>query len=157
MIIALVHQRGGGGTCVCVCVQRCGAVGVSGKEVCGMSHVMAFQNTVSLLRLQNTHTHKAFRGMQWSAIIHCLWEFFSFYNGDSAIHIKCTVSKANDFFVSVCLSRRLKELSTYNMERTITILGTIDNYKKAESLISSKLRASYESDMAQFIPVCGGL
>ena len=39
------------------------------------------------------------------------------------------------------------------MERTITILGTIDNCKKAESLISAKLRASYESDMAQFIPV----
>ena len=38
------------------------------------------------------------------------------------------------------------------MERTITILGTIDNCKKAESLISAKLRASYESDMAQFIP-----
>ena len=59
--------------------------------------------------------------------------------------------------VCVCVcARRLKELSTYNMERTITILGTIDNYKKAESLISSKLRASYESDMAQFIPVRQG-
>ena len=51
------------------------------------------------------------------------------------------------------LSRRLKDLTAYNMERTITILGTIDNCKKAESLISAKLRASYESDMAQFIPV----
>jgi len=30
------------------------------------------------------------------------------------------------------------------MERTITILGTIDNCKKAESLISAKLRASYD-------------
>ena len=48
---------------------------------------------------------------------------------------------------------RLKDLTAYNMERTITILGTIDNCKKAESLISAKLRASYESDMAQFIPV----
>ena len=37
------------------------------------------------------------------------------------------------------------------MERTITILGTIDNCKKAESLISAKLRASYESDMTQFM------
>lgn len=37
------------------------------------------------------------------------------------------------------------------MERTITILGTIDNCKKAESLISAKLRASYESDMSQFM------
>lgn len=43
------------------------------------------------------------------------------------------------------------------MERTITILGTIDNCKKAESLISAKLRASYESDMAQFIPVSSPL
>ena len=51
------------------------------------------------------------------------------------------------------LPHRLKDLTTYNMERTITILGTIDNCKKAESLISAKLRASYESDMAQFIPV----
>jgi len=48
---------------------------------------------------------------------------------------------------------KLKDLTAYNMERTITILGTIDNCKKAESLISAKLRASYESDMAQFIPV----
>ncbi|XP_064401497.1 insulin-like growth factor 2 mRNA-binding protein 2 isoform X2 [Halichondria panicea] len=47
---------------------------------------------------------------------------------------------------------KLKELTAFNMERTITILGTIDNCKKAESLISAKLRASYESDMAQFIP-----
>lgn len=56
--------------------------------------------------------------------------------------------------ISLSLSLyRLKDLTAYNMERTITILGTIDNCKKAESLISAKLRASYESDMAQFIPV----
>lgn len=54
------------------------------------------------------------------------------------------------YAVSGC---RLKDLTAFNMERTITILGTIDNCKKAESLISAKLRASYESDMAQFIPV----
>ncbi len=41
------------------------------------------------------------------------------------------------------------------MERTITILGTIDNCKKAESLISAKLRASYESDMTQFMNYTG--
>ena len=46
---------------------------------------------------------------------------------------------------------KLKDLTAYNMERTITILGTIDNCKKAESLISAKLRASYESDMTQFM------
>ncbi len=47
---------------------------------------------------------------------------------------------------------KLKELTAFNMERTITILGTIDNCKKAESLISAILRASYESDMSQLIP-----
>ena len=54
---------------------------------------------------------------------------------------------------SLSTPSRLKDLTAFNMERTITILGTIDNCKKAESLISAKLRASYESDMAQFIPV----
>ncbi len=53
------------------------------------------------------------------------------------------------FYFAPC---RLKDLTAFNMERTITILGTIDNCKKAESLISAKLRASYESDMAQFLP-----
>lgn len=38
------------------------------------------------------------------------------------------------------------------MERTITVLGTVDNCKKAESLISTKLRTSFESDMAHLIP-----
>ena len=33
---------------------------------------------------------------------------------------------------------KLKELTAFNMERTITILSTIDNCKKAESLISAK-------------------
>ncbi len=47
-------------------------------------------------------------------------------------------------------SHRQNELTAFNMERTITILGTIDNYKKAESLISAKLRSSYDNDMAEF-------
>ena len=52
-----------------------------------------------------------------------------------------------------------KDLAAYNMERTVTIVGTIDNCKKAESLISAKLRASYASDMNQFMqtPVPGGV
>lgn len=55
------------------------------------------------------------------------------------------------FLYLLYLYHRLKDLTAYNMERTITILGTIDNCKKAESLISAKLRASYESDMSQFM------
>ena len=47
---------------------------------------------------------------------------------------------------------RIKDLTPYNMERTITVLGTVDNCKKAESLISTKLRTSFESDMAHLIP-----
>ena len=35
-------------------------------------------------------------------------------------------------------------------------MGTVDNCKKAESLISAKLRASYENDMAHLIPVSFG-
>jgi predicted RNA-binding protein YlqC (UPF0109 family) len=47
---------------------------------------------------------------------------------------------------------KLKELTPQKPERTITIMGTVDNCKKAESLISAKLRASYENDMAHLIP-----
>ncbi|XP_065897214.1 insulin-like growth factor 2 mRNA-binding protein 2 isoform X2 [Dysidea avara] len=47
---------------------------------------------------------------------------------------------------------KIKDLTPYNMERTITVLGTVDNCKKAESLISTKLRTSFESDMAHLIP-----
>ena len=51
---------------------------------------------------------------------------------------------------------RLKDLTPQKPERTITIMGTVDNCKKAESLISAKLRASYENDMAHLIPVSWG-
>ena len=48
---------------------------------------------------------------------------------------------------------KLKDLTAYNVERTITMLGRVYNCKRAESLISAKVRASYESKIAQFIPV----
>ena len=57
--------------------------------------------------------------------------------------------------IHVFLIHRLKELTPQKPERTITIMGTVDNCKKAESLISAKLRASYENDMAHLIPVSG--
>ncbi|XP_078571821.1 insulin-like growth factor 2 mRNA-binding protein 2 isoform X30 [Branchiostoma floridae x Branchiostoma japonicum] len=40
-----------------------------------------------------------------------------------------------------------QELTLYNMERTITILGTLDDQCKAEKLIMQKLRVSYDADM----------
>lgn len=47
---------------------------------------------------------------------------------------KITVSSIND-------------ISSFNLERTITVKGTIENMSKAESMISSKLRQSYENDL----------
>lgn len=41
----------------------------------------------------------------------------------------------------------LNDVSSFNMERVITIKGTIDNMSKAEGMISAKLRQSYESDL----------
>ena len=72
--------------------------------------------------------------------------FLSFF---LSLSPSCSLYLSSLFFLR-CVNR-LKDLTAYNMERTITILGTIDNCKKAESLISAKLRASYESDMNQFM------
>lgn len=47
---------------------------------------------------------------------------------------KITVSSIND-------------INSFNLERIITVKGTIDNMSKAESMISSKLRQSYENDL----------
>ena len=41
----------------------------------------------------------------------------------------------------------ISEISTFNMERIITLKGEIDNMSKAEAEISSKLRAAYEADV----------
>lgn len=47
---------------------------------------------------------------------------------------KITVSSIND-------------INSFNLERIITVKGTIENMAKAESQISAKLRQSYESDL----------
>lgn len=47
---------------------------------------------------------------------------------------KITVSSIND-------------INSFNLERIITVKGIIDNMSKAESMISSKLRQSYENDL----------
>ncbi|XP_076662921.1 IGF-II mRNA-binding protein isoform X2 [Andrena cerasifolii] len=52
---------------------------------------------------------------------------------------KITVSSIND-------------INHYNVERIITVKGTIDNMSKAESMISSKLRQSYENDLQAMAP-----
>lgn len=51
---------------------------------------------------------------------------------------KITVSSIND-------------INSFNLERIITVKGTIENMAKAESQISAKLRQSYESDLQVII------
>jgi insulin-like growth factor 2 mRNA-binding protein 1 len=46
------------------------------------------------------------------------------------------------------LSSSVHDVSSFNLERIITIKGSLENICKAESMISGKLRQSYESDLA---------
>jgi insulin-like growth factor 2 mRNA-binding protein 1 len=43
------------------------------------------------------------------------------------------------------------ELTPWNMERTVTIMGTIENCSRAEREISRRLRQFYEDDMAKLV------
>lgn len=52
---------------------------------------------------------------------------------------KITVSSIND-------------INSFNLERIITVKGSIENMSKAESQISSKLRQSYENDLQAMAP-----
>ncbi|XP_073829762.1 IGF-II mRNA-binding protein isoform X3 [Musca autumnalis] len=52
---------------------------------------------------------------------------------------KITVSSIND-------------ISSFNLERIITVKGAIDNMSRAENQISSKLRQSYENDLQAMAP-----
>lgn len=52
---------------------------------------------------------------------------------------KITVSSIND-------------INSFNLERIITVKGSIDNMSRAESMISSKLRQSYENDLQAMAP-----
>merc|ERR1712223_79278 len=46
----------------------------------------------------------------------------------------------------------ISEISTFNMERIITVKGEIENMSKAEAEISAKLRAAYEADVQAMAP-----
>lgn len=52
---------------------------------------------------------------------------------------KITVSSIND-------------INSFNLERIITVKGTIDNMSLAEAQISAKLRQSYENDLQAMAP-----
>jgi len=46
----------------------------------------------------------------------------------------------------------ISDISSFNLERVISIRGTIDDIAKAESEVSTKLRAAYESDLQAMAP-----
>ena len=46
----------------------------------------------------------------------------------------------------------INEINSFNMERTITIVGAIENVSKAESEVSARLRLAYESDIQSIQP-----
>merc|ERR1719264_2452027 len=46
----------------------------------------------------------------------------------------------------------ISDISSFNLERVISIRGSIPNISKAESEVSSKLRAAYETDLQAMAP-----
>lgn len=46
----------------------------------------------------------------------------------------------------------ISDISSFNLERVISIRGTIEDISKAESEVSTKLRAAYESDLQAMAP-----
>ncbi|KAG8223970.1 hypothetical protein J437_LFUL005583, partial [Ladona fulva] len=46
----------------------------------------------------------------------------------------------------------ITEISNFNLERIITVKGSIENMSKAEAMISAKLRQSYENDLQAMAP-----
>lgn len=48
----------------------------------------------------------------------------------------------------VAVSSSIHDISSFNFERIITVKGNLDNICKAEKMLSTKLRQSYENDLA---------
>ncbi|XP_076361075.1 insulin-like growth factor 2 mRNA-binding protein 1 isoform X2 [Tachypleus tridentatus] len=46
----------------------------------------------------------------------------------------------------------IHDVNSFNMERTITVVGKLENICKAEQMISAKLRQSYENDLSAMAP-----
>ncbi|XP_042906663.1 insulin-like growth factor 2 mRNA-binding protein 3 isoform X2 [Parasteatoda tepidariorum] len=52
----------------------------------------------------------------------------------------------------ITVSSSMQDVNTFNFERIITIKGKLENIVKAEQMISSKLRQSYENDLQAMAP-----
>ncbi|XP_035216130.1 insulin-like growth factor 2 mRNA-binding protein 1 isoform X7 [Stegodyphus dumicola] len=69
--------------------------------------------------------------------------------GKNGVTIK-RIMEATDTKITV--SSSIHDVSSFNFERIITIKGKLENICKAEQMISSKLRQSYENDLAAMAP-----
>lgn len=56
------------------------------------------------------------------------------------------------FSVSEYVIYSINDINSFNLERIITVKGNIDNMSRAESMISAKLRQSYENDLQAMAP-----
>jgi len=54
--------------------------------------------------------------------------------------------------MTILSSSSIHDVNSFNLERIITIKGSLENICKAETMISQKLRQSYESDLAAIAP-----
>jgi len=52
----------------------------------------------------------------------------------------------------ITVSSSVHDAGSFTLERVITIKGSIENICRAENMISAKLRASYEADLAAMAP-----
>nr|CAD7428004.1 unnamed protein product [Timema monikensis] len=48
--------------------------------------------------------------------------------------------------------KSINDINSFNLERIITVKGSIENMSKSEALISAKLRQSYENDLQAMAP-----
>nr|CAD7400122.1 unnamed protein product [Timema cristinae] len=63
---------------------------------------------------------------------------------------KITVSREGR--ISNCKMKIINDINSFNLERIITVKGSIENMSKSEALISAKLRQSYENDLQAMAP-----
>ncbi|XP_022258599.1 insulin-like growth factor 2 mRNA-binding protein 1, partial [Limulus polyphemus] len=52
----------------------------------------------------------------------------------------------------ITVSSSIHDVNSFNMERIITVVGKLENVCKAEQMISTKLRQSYENDLSAMAP-----
>lgn len=69
--------------------------------------------------------------------------------GKNGTTIKRIMEQTN---TKITVSNNIHDVSSFNMERVIEIRGKLEEICAAEQMISSKLRQSYESDLATMAP-----